>query len=190
LYNITTRYQRSIKVTPSHSVFVLEDGKAKLRKGDEVKPGDMLVAPRRLPRPSHSPREVDLIETFLRAGLTDGLYLKGNIVRALTASRVLSSMDRPELWYEQRVAMPVEGWKTLAMHRKAAGLTLTHAAASIGVKQAATVSEWETGGGRPIEPKFTGYLQAIGWNNPTPQRVLPSKIENHIRQDDSSAKEH
>src|SRR6266853_3519698 len=190
LYQITTRYQRSIKVTPSHSVFVLEGGNVKLMKGDKVKPGDMLLAPRRLPRPSRSPKEVDLVETFLRAGLTDGLYLKGNIVRALTASQVLSAMDRPELWYEQRVLMPAEGWKTLASHRKAAGLTLAQAAANIGVKQAATVSEWETGRGHPIESKFTAYLQAIGWDRPTPHLLLPSKIEDHIRRDDSSSNAH
>ena len=190
LYKITTSYQRSIKVTPSHSVFVLEGGDVKLRKGDEVKVGDMLLGPRRLPRPSRSPKEVDLVETFLHAGLTEGLYLKGNIVRALTASQVLSAMDRPELWYEQRVLMPAEGWKTLASHRKAAGLTLAQAAANIGVKQAATVSEWETGRGHPIESKFTAYLQAIGWDRPTPHLLLPSKIEDHIRRDDSSANAH
>ena len=190
LYKITTSYQRSIKVTPSHSVFVLEGGNVKLRKGDEVKVGDMLLAPRRLPRPSRSPKEVDLVETFLHAGLTAGLYLKGNIVRALTASQVLSAMDRPELWHEQRVLMPAEGWKTLASHRKAVGLTLAQAAANIGVKQAATVSEWETGRGHPIESKFTAYLQAIGWDRPTPHLLLPSKIEDHIRRDDSSANAH
>src|SRR5262249_35846314 len=49
IYKVTPRYNRSVKVTASHSVFVFEDGEVKLKKGDEVKPGDLLVASRRLP---------------------------------------------------------------------------------------------------------------------------------------------
>jgi DNA gyrase subunit B len=191
LYKITTRYGRSFKVTPSHSVFTLEAGQIRLRKGNEVKAGDLLIAPRTLPRPAKMPSRVDLLETFTNAGLTEGLYLKGNIVRALTAHQVLASMDRPELWHEQRVALPVDGWKVLAAHRKTTGLTLSQTAATIGVKQAATVCEWETGRGRPIESKFNAYLQAIGWEKPLPRLLLiPSKIEEHIARDDSSANAH
>ena len=44
LYRITTRYGRSIKVTASHSVFVLENGQVRLRQGNQIRPGDTLVA--------------------------------------------------------------------------------------------------------------------------------------------------
>ncbi len=190
LYRLTTRYGRSITVTSSHSVYVFERDEIRLRKGNEVKIGDLLVAPRYLPRPQRSPRKVDLVETFLRAGLTDGLYLRGNVVRSLAARRVLAALDSPELWYEQRVSLRPDEWRTLAAQRQAAGLTLAQTATVLGVKQACPVSEWETGRSRPIESRFNAYLHVIGWEKPITRVLLPSKIEEHITRGDSSANAH
>jgi DNA gyrase/topoisomerase IV subunit B len=64
MYKITTRYNRSVKVTSSHSVYVFEDGKVRLKKGNEVQPGDFLVASRRLPRSEKNPVRIDLLKTF------------------------------------------------------------------------------------------------------------------------------
>ena len=190
LYRLTTRYGRSVTVTSSHSVYVFADGEIRLKKGNHVVPGDLLVAPRRLPRTDRSPESVDLLTTFLRAGLTDGLYLKGDVVRALAARRLLARLEAPELWYEPRVHMETAEWRTLAGHRRAAGLTLASTAASIGVKQACTISEWETGRSRPIQSSFGRYLEAIGWEKPVAHLLLPSRIEDHILRDDRSANAH
>jgi len=190
LYRLTTRYGRSVTVTSSHSVFVYEADEVRLKKGNEVRIGELLVAPRRLPRPESSPEQVDLVETFLRAGLTDGLYLKGDVVRALAARRVLAALEAPEVWHEPRVRVSAEDWRILAAHRRQAGLTLTQTAMAIGVKQACTVSEWETSRSRPIESRFKTYLEEIGWEKPISHVLLPSKIEEHIGRDDSSANAH
>ncbi len=190
LYRLTTRYGRSVTVTASHSVFVLQDGQVRLRKGDEVKVGDQLVAPLCLPRPEESPRQVDLVETFWRSGLTEGLYLKGGVVRALAARRVLAALESPELWYKPRVSVQAEDWKTLAAHRRSVGMTLAQTATAVGVKQAATVCQWETGRSRPIEPRFNAHLDAVGWDKPIPHLLLPSKSEEHSARDDSSANAH
>jgi DNA gyrase subunit B len=190
LYRLTTRYGRSLTVTSSHSVYVYEGGELRLRKGDQVVPGDLLVAPRRLPRSEAGPESIDLVETFLRAGLTDGLYLKGEVVRALAADRVLASLAAPELWYEPRVHMEASEWRALAAHRRGAGMTLAQAAVAIGAKQACTVSEWETGRSRPIQSSFGRYLDAIGWEKPLAHLLLPSKIEEHIARTDESANAH
>ncbi len=190
MYRITTRFGRSVTVTASHSVFVVEDGQVRARKGDQIAVGDFLVAPRRLPRAEQSPGRVDLVETFLQAGLTDGLYLKGDVVRAISASRVLAALERPELWCEPRVVIEADGWRTLAAHRRAAKLTLAQTAAAIGVKQAATLCEWETGRSRPIESHFRSYLDALGWEGPIAHILLPSKIEEHITRADDSRNAH
>jgi len=190
LYRLTTRYGRSVTVTSSHSVFVFEGGEVRLRNGNDVKVGDLLVAPRRLPRPAKSPTQVDLVETFHRAGLTDGLYLKGDTVRLMAAARVLAALEMPELWYEPRVMVDANEWHTLAAHRRGAGLTLAQTAQTIGVKQAATVSQWETGRSRPIEPSFQAYLGAIGWEKPIAHTLLPSKIDEQLSRADSSANAH
>ena len=190
LYRLTTRYGRSVTVTSSHSVFVFEDGEVRLRNGNDVKVGDLLVAPRRLPRPAKSPTQVDLVETFHRAGLTEGLYLKGDTVRLMAAARVVAALDMPELWYEPRVRVQAEDWRTLAAHRRGAGLTLAQTAQTIGIKQACTVSDWETGRSRPIAPSFQAYLGAIGWEKPIAHTLLPSKIDEQLSRDDSSANAH
>ncbi|MGH9751339.1 MAG: DNA gyrase subunit B, partial [Blastocatellia bacterium] len=140
MYKITTRYNRSVKVTASHSVFVFEDGEVKLKKGDEVKPGDLLVAARRLPRPAASPTQIDLLTTFYNAGVTDALYVKGEDVRRIAAQRVMSKVKRPELWGEAKVELSGEQWEKLVAQRQAAGLTQMQVAHSIGVKQPITVS--------------------------------------------------
>jgi len=49
LYEITTVCGRSVRVTSSHSVFVWENGQRRLKRGDEIRPGDYVLAPARLP---------------------------------------------------------------------------------------------------------------------------------------------
>jgi DNA gyrase/topoisomerase IV subunit B len=52
LYRLITRYGRSITVTASHSVFAVQGGRLVLRRGSDVGIGDLLAAPRQLPRAS------------------------------------------------------------------------------------------------------------------------------------------
>ncbi len=186
MYKITTRYNRSVKVTASHSVFVFEDGEVKLKKGNEVKPGDLLVATRRLPRPAISPTQIDLLTTLYNAGLTDALYVKGEDVRRIAARRVMAKVKRPELWGEARIELGPEQWEKLIAQRHAAGMTQKQVATTLGVKQPITVSHWERGVNRPIESHFKGYLRVIGWEDELEYDVAPSKIEALIEQDDSS----
>ena len=186
LYRITTQYGRSVAVTSSHSVYVLDGGRIQLRRGSDVKVGDRLVAPRSLPLPGVRPRPIDLLETFVRAGLTSALYIRGESARALAASRMLARLATPELWTEERVSLPQEEWSRLASHRSGNRQTLQMVADTIGVRQAATICEWETGRSRPILPRFNDYLETIGWDKPIGHQLLPSKIEEELDRDDSS----
>jgi DNA gyrase subunit B len=186
MHRITTRYNRSVKATASHSVFVYEGGEVRLKKGNEVKPGDLLVASRWLPRPTLAPTHVDLVETFYEAGLTDGLYLKGEDVRRIAGRRVLARVARPELWAEPRVMMSADGWRKLVARREAAGLSQKQVAEAVGVKQPITVSHWERGVNRPIRSHFAGYLQAIGWDGQLEVSLAPSKLDERLADDDSS----
>ncbi len=60
LYEIRTAYGRNVRVTSSHSVFVCNDGKASLKKGSEIAPGDLLVAPRSINLGGRSVQDLDL----------------------------------------------------------------------------------------------------------------------------------
>jgi len=186
LYRITTRYGRSIAVTGSHSVYVLDEGAIKLRRGSDVKVGDQLVASRSLPVRRGKPRPIDLLETFVRAGVTADLYIKGESARALAASRMLARLEVPELWTEPRVVVASGDWRRLAAHRAEGRQTLQAVANTLGVKQAATICEWETGRSRPIQPRFESYLRAISWSEPIAHQLIPSKIEEEFDRDTSS----
>ncbi|MEP7286370.1 MAG: toprim domain-containing protein [Chloroflexota bacterium] len=186
MYKITTRYNRSIKVTSSHSVFVLENGQVRLKKGNEIRPGDLVVASKRLPAPAVNPTYIDLLTTFYNAGLIDGLYVKGEDVRQVAGQRVLANAARPELLSEPRVHLTESGWQELVAQRQAAGISQQQVAAAVGVKQPITISHWERGINRPIKSHFNAYIQAIGVDGVLDYELLPSKLDERLSQDDSS----
>ncbi|MDJ0795931.1 MAG: ATP-binding protein [Calothrix sp. MO_167.B12] len=186
MYKLTTRYNRSVKVTSSHSVFVWENGQVMLKKGNEVKVGDTLVASRRLPRPETNTTQIDLLETFYRAELTKGLYVQGEDVRSVAAARVLAKLERPDLWNEPRVMLDVKAWEKLVKAREIAGISQKQVAVACGVKQPITISHWERAINRPILSQFMSYVDAIGCNENIVYQQLPSKIETLLEQDDSS----
>jgi DNA gyrase subunit B len=61
LFAVRTAYGRNVRVTSSHSVFVHEDGALRLKRGDELRIGDALVAPRTLRLPETAPSRIDLL---------------------------------------------------------------------------------------------------------------------------------
>ena len=186
MYKITTRYNRSIKVTSSHSVYVYDNGEVKLKKGNEVQPGDLLVASRRLPRPSQNQTKIDLLKVFYQAGLTQSLYLQGEDVRDVAAKRVLARVEKPELLSQPRVKLEEESWQKLISQRQTAGVTQKQVAVACGVKQPITISHWERGINKPTLPNFLSYLDAIGGNEDVIYETLPSKLEEWINQGDDS----
>ena len=51
LYEIKTAYGRGVRVTASHSVFTLKNGKITLCRGDEIRTGDHVLAPKQINLP-------------------------------------------------------------------------------------------------------------------------------------------
>ncbi len=195
MYRLTTRYGRSVKVTSSHSVFVYANGQVQLKKGNEVRPGDLLVASRRLPRPSDTPAHVDLLETFYQSkyqsddgegSLKDALYVQGEDVRQIAAQRVTARSASPEQWNAPRVVVQADDWERLIAQRRQAGKTQAQVAHAVGVRQAITVSQWERGQYRPTQPQLDRYLEAVDWNDYLTYEVLLSNIQTRLQQDDTS----
>jgi DNA gyrase subunit B len=60
LFRVRTAYGRCIRVTSSHSVFVHEHGAIRLKRGDELRIGDRIVAPRRVRLPVSAGARIDL----------------------------------------------------------------------------------------------------------------------------------
>src|SRR3984885_11696042 len=64
LFRVRTAYGRSVRVTSSHSVFVYHGGELKLKRGDELKLDDRLVAPSRIRFPAMAPKRIDLMRAL------------------------------------------------------------------------------------------------------------------------------
>ena len=55
LYEVKTLYGRSVRVTGSHSVYVHDEGELRKSGATRLQPGDLVVAPRRIPLPDCAP---------------------------------------------------------------------------------------------------------------------------------------
>ncbi|NES85102.1 MAG: helix-turn-helix domain-containing protein, partial [Moorea sp. SIO2B7] len=88
------------------------------------------------------------------------------------------------------VLLDQEGWQQLITQRQEASVSQKQVAASCGVKQPITISNWERGVNRPTLPHFLSYLDAIGGNEKIIYETLPSKIYQWLEQDDSSKNAH
>lgn len=183
IFEITTLYNRKVKVTSSHSVFVYENGEIKLKRGDEIRLGDLLVAPKRLPKTEKEIKKIDVLKEIFFKGNPKNLYVWGESVRKISANRVLQRANKPSEWKEQRVVLKPQQWQYLVLQRQEAGLTQGEVAQSAGVKQAITVSQWERGDTRPTISHFNSYLRTIGVEKTPVIETIPSKIENLLNFD-------
>lgn len=91
LLEIKTAYGRSARITASHSVFVHEDGKIRLKRGDDLRLGDQLVAPRTLPLPTQAPPHLDILrELHVIPEAAQQIWLRGPSVNAWYKARILA----------------------------------------------------------------------------------------------------
>jgi DNA gyrase subunit B len=163
LYEIKTAYGRSVKVTASHSVFAYEDGKVVLKKGNELKVGDKVVAPRTVRLPAQAPKRIDLLhELHAHPDAASQVWVRGRAVEEWSKAKVLKDYaDVPE-YVAPRVEIPSDVGVELASIRRRSGLTNAVLCETIGIKQPITFYSWEKGAGRPTINNFTAYLNAIG----------------------------
>jgi excinuclease ABC subunit B len=61
LFELTTSCGRSVRVTGDHSVWILRDGELLLLPTSEVRGGDCLPVPEKVPEPAHTSRYIDLL---------------------------------------------------------------------------------------------------------------------------------
>src|SRR5207249_3971752 len=106
LFEVKTAYGRSVRVTASHSVFVFEEGQVRLKRGDELRVGDRLVAPRTLRLPADAPRRIDLLRALHAVPeAARQVWVRGPAVEAWQKARVTEEYaTRPE-WSAPRVVI-------------------------------------------------------------------------------------
>ena len=181
LYAVRTAYGRSVRVTESHSVFVHEDGAIKLKRGDQLKVDDRLVAPSRIRLPETAPRRIDLLQRLWRLpDAASQIWVRGPAVEAWGKSRVRARhAGNPELT-GARVDIPAPLGRELAARRRASGVTNQALCAAVGIRQPITFYAWEKGESRPTLQNFRAYLEAVGADADavmSQARLAPSRLE-------------
>ena len=163
LYEIETDYGRTLRVTASHSVFVHEDGDIELAYGDDIEPGDRVVAPRSVPLSGDGVDRVDLLEKFVRrSGEFDSdIYARGPGIEELFKAKVRDEYEVSER-AKPRVEAPDEVLDELRTMRTERGLTQQDVCEEVGVAQPTTVSHWERGENRPSVSNFRAYCDTVG----------------------------
>ncbi|HEU4726609.1 MAG TPA: toprim domain-containing protein, partial [Kofleriaceae bacterium] len=179
LHEVKTEIGRSVRVTSSHSVFVHEDGEVRRKRGDELRPGDRLVAPRQVRLPVEAPARLDLLrELHARRDAAEAagleIWVRGPAVAAWLAARVtsadLGSSDARVHWTAPRMELPADVRAELAAHRRAAKVSSGQLCQLLGLRQPGIFQAWELGTSRPTQAQLMTYLLAIGAD---PATVLP-----------------
>jgi DNA gyrase subunit B len=163
LYKVRTAYGRSVRVTGTHSVFVHENGAIRLKRGDELKVSDRLVAPLELRLPESAPARIDLLHVLHRQpAAAKQVWLRGKAVEDFRKHRVEQRFaQRPDM-IEPRISIPADVRNELAARRRQAGISNRALCDSIGIRQPCTFYAWESGVSQPTVTHFRAYVQALG----------------------------
>jgi len=171
LYEVKTCAGRSLRVTASHSIFVHEDGEVRRKRGDELRPGDRVVAPRQLRLPSDAPSRLDLLrELHAMPEAARRIWLRGPAVAAWFAAKVAGEdLTRPH-WTAARVELPEDVRGELAAKRRQAKISNGQLCQVLEIRHPGTLQAWEQGTSRPTVAQLQAYLLAIGAD---PAGVMP-----------------
>jgi DNA gyrase subunit B len=170
LYQIETAYGRNLKVTASHSVFVYRDGAVELARGDDIEPGDEVVAPRTVPLcGSGNTEKIDLLAELVDCAdeFDCDVYARGTGIEEMFKEKVrrtyadggaADTVNR----VEPRIEAPESVRMELRNSRQEAGLTQQDVCNSVGIAQPITISHWERGKSRPTVSNFRAYCETVG----------------------------
>ena len=166
LYEVRTSYGRRVRVTSSHSVFVHDKGEVKLKRGDELRLDDRVVAPFRTRFPVTAPERIDLMRALHAVPqAARQIWVRGPAVEDWFKARVLNRHSEQSGITAPRVEIPPAVRAELTAIRRASGVTNQALCATVGIRQPVTFYAWEKGVTRPALSHFEAYLNAIGANS-------------------------
>ena len=163
LFEVTTQYGRSTRVTGNHSLYVLEDGELRKKRADELAIGDRIAAPRTIRLPETAPERIDLMRELWRIPeAASQVWARGPGVEAWGRWKVRSEYAGNSEMTAPRVDIPAAVRAELAELRRSSGLSNVALCGAVGIKQPVTFYAWEKGKSRPTLPNFTAYVEAVG----------------------------
>jgi len=164
LYEIKTAYGRTVRVTSSHSVWAYEDGQIVLKRGDEIRPGDQILAPGKLPlTAATAPPRLDLLRALweVRDRLEGEVWVRGPAIAEMLKQRVRQDYaDRPE-YSEARVSLSLPVRQELTARRRELGLSQAAICEAVGIRPPVTFYAWENGTSRPTVTHLRRYAEVL-----------------------------
>lgn len=162
MYKITTAYNRSVKVTASHSIYVYENGEIKTKAGSDLKEGDLVLAPKQVPlSPGNLPENIDLVrELHKHPEVAKHIWLRGDSVARLKNQQVKDGLGDHPLT-RARLKLSDKAREIMVQARNSLGLTQPDLALACGVKSNCTVSEWERGDTNPAVESIKKYCAKV-----------------------------
>ncbi len=158
-----------------------ENGAIRLKKGDELRKGDSLVAPRKLRLPENAPARIDLLCELHADELAAGqVWVRGTAVEAWCRQRVMRRHAGNRGLTSPRVEIPAQVRAVLGARRRASGISNRALCGAVGISQPETFYAWERGTRRPSTDHFEAYLNAVGADVPAvlaQVAVGPSRLE-------------
>ena len=163
LVEVQTQYGRSIRVTANHSLYVLDEGELRPKRGDELAVGDRVAAPRTVRLPTTAPRRIDVMRELWRIpSAAAQVWVRGDGVEAWGRWKVRAEYAHDTEMTASRVDVPAAVRGELAALRRASGLTNVALCERVGIRQPVTFYAWEKGTSRPTLPNFAAYVDAVG----------------------------
>ena len=164
LYEIKTSYGRNVRVTSSHSIFVYETNNIKLKKGNELKRGDKIVAPKSLPLYNYSyPSKIDLLALLIKYKnfIKEKVYVRGSSVQELIKSKISKIYKNNGNLVGKRVIISKELRNEIKNRRKEKKLSQNFICNNLKLKQPCIYYDWEKGKHNPTLNKFEKYLNIL-----------------------------
>ncbi|MDD5148205.1 MAG: toprim domain-containing protein, partial [Candidatus ainarchaeum sp.] len=142
LFEITLETGRKVKITGSHSVFVLRDGEIQIVVGEELRKGDFVVAPKNTPE-NNCAESMNLLQEFLK--LDEKIKSRLFVSPAFEKKWVVLTQKGREFLRQKRLE------KKLIVHKSRFA--------------SSTVSQWETGGKKKASYKLLcDYLSILDYD--------------------------
>ena len=159
LYEVTTMYNRKVKVTKSHSLFIKKNNKITAVKTPELKVGDKLVVPVKIPHQNEEIKEINIAQELWKHKdkLKRLIYCDGKNIQEIHKKRLLNHKDKRNT--ERRYILTKYGIKKLRKLRIDKKIITTETPLN-----PTTLYEWEKGKRDLTETRFKDYLKFLGTN--------------------------
>lgn len=158
IYEITTTYNRKVKVTGSHSLFIKNNKGILAVQTTELKKGDKLVVPVRIPLQNKEVKKINLAQELWkhRNKIKRSIYCDGKNIQKIIKKRLL---NKKHSLADKRYILTKFGLTKLKKLRLNKKITTTKTPLG-----STTVHAWEKGLRNPTETKFKRYLKFLKTN--------------------------